>query len=349
MNVRFEFGTNNRGSHKFIQSTGEPFKSMVTEMSLLITNQYLGRNHGAKKWRKIKTAWNCNYEFPPGQKKISDPINYLIISEHVRKNKHFDPKAFNLPDLECMWLDHAVEFKLDFHKFENSGPFGLSSGDLQAHYYGKNYPIQPLLQREGRLFTSFQPQLLRRIIAERNRLIENSNESLNDDWIFDLRNLISDTISLLDVALNQLYIKAEYDPLPAWEFDAGRLGERHGRRLNDKLKWIFQITKNHLDIRLEKDSLDNLRSVRNHLMHFDPPSLVITLEEAAIWINQVIDVGKIIVKIRKAIGVDISTDLVNFLLQKEAIFVPFSQGERKPLNPNKKEDYYSSVWPNIEE
>ncbi len=345
MNIGLQIKKNDSSNHKFIQSSNKPLNGMITEVSLLVTNQYLHKNLSAKIWRKEKKTWNVNYEFPPGQKLISFPINYILISESIRNHGYFDYKKFNLPELSCMWLDHSTDMKLDFHMHDNSGTLGIASGDLQAHYYGNNYPIHPTLKREGHLYTSFQPQLIKRIISEREKLIQNSDKSLTDDWVFDLRNLISDTISLIDIAFTQFYIKAEYDPLPGWKFDKNKLGVRHGRRLNDKFKWIFQITGKELNIESEVKSLDNLRILRNHLMHFDPPSLVITLEEATIWLNQIIDIGKILVKFRKAINVDISIDLINFLLQKEAIFKPYSIGKRQPLSLDLKEDYYSSVWP----
>lgn len=80
-------------------------------------------------------------------------------------------------------------------------------------------------------------------------------------------------------------------------------------------------------------------------MHFDGPSLVVTLEAAATWLNQIIDTGRILVKFRRALNVSTPINIVNNLLQEEAILVPIGEGKREPLKPNKKEDYYSSVWP----
>jgi hypothetical protein len=72
------------------------------------------------------------------------------------------------------------------------------------------------------------------------------------------------------------------------------------------------------------------------------------MEEATIWLNQIVDIGKILIKMRKALNVEVSIGLINFLLQEEAIFVPFKTGQREPLNPNRQEDYYSSTWPKIQ-
>jgi hypothetical protein len=62
--------------------------------------------------------------------------------------------------------------------------------------------------------------------------------ALTTEWFLDLRTLVSDTVSLVEITLNQLYLKAEYDPLPGWKFDREKLGNRHGRRFKDKLAWV---------------------------------------------------------------------------------------------------------------
>ncbi len=331
--------------HHFIKTTGKPVNGAITEAATLAIYQFLpGIHTSLKKWRKEKKTWNLNYEFPPGRKRISKPINYLVLSEHIRANNSFDPFLLALPDYNCHWMDDSTGMLMDFYVGDKTGELGIASGDLQKHHFGENYPIKPLLNREGRLYTTIQPQLIQRTIRKRTELIQNSNLSLTDDWIFDLRNLISDSISLLDIAFNQLYVKAEYDPLPGWKFDKEKLKERHGRRLNDKIGWVHLITGNNLNIEKERKSLDSLRELRNHFMHFDPPSLVITIEEAVIWLNQMIDIGKILIKMRQALGVAISYDLINYLLQEEAVFNPIENKNRNPVKEEKSKNYLSSTW-----
>ena len=333
--------------HKYILF-GSPKKGLNTESSFLITNYFLkdvNLNH--KQWKKEKNTWQINWEDNNRIQQQSKPINYLLISEYLRQNSHFDLNYFNLPKMECLWLDNSMNMKLNFHMHDHTGTFGLGSGNLHLQY-GNNYPIKPLLNREGSLYTSFQPQLMNRIVFTREKLISNSDKSLEDDWVFDLRTLISDTISLIDITLTQLYIKAEYDALPNWTFNKNKLGVRHGRRLDDKLKWVFQITGNNLNIENEIESLNNLKNIRNHLMHFDPPSLVITIEESVGWLNQIIDIGIILIKLRKAAKAEISANLINFILQKEAIFNPVdSSKERAPLNRESEGGYFSSTWESV--
>ncbi len=335
-------------THKFIVFSEKPKLGMVTLASSLIVNHYFKSKLSIEKMRKDKRLAKVNWETPNGEKKVSKPINYSIISGYVRLKGKFNSMEFNLPRMDCFWLDHSLDMKVNFQITDETGTFGLVSG-IPQQQYGKNYPVEPKLSREGNLFTTFQPQLVSRIIRLRANLIENSELAFTDDWIFDLRSLINDTISLLDITLNQLYIKAQYDPKPNWKFDTGKLGLRHGRRLNDKLKWIYHISGKHLNIESHKSILESLKNIRNHLMHFDPPSLVITVEEATGWLNDLIDIGVILINIRQAIGVEVSEGLINFILQKQAIFMPKNLNElRKPVGVDATEDYKSSTWPQFD-
>jgi len=235
--------------------------------------------------------------------------------------------------------------KINWHAFDSSAPEGLAVVDGNTkQQYGVKYPIVPKLVREGHSFTTLQPQLIYHISLLRNELILKSELALTDNWIFDLRTLINDTISIVEITLNQLYIKAEYDPLPTWTFDIDKLGSRYAQRFEEKLGWIFKITGNRLEAEKYLPSINNLRELRNHMMHFDPPSLVITIEEAAKWLNQIIDVGWLLIKIRQAIGAEVSIHLINFILQKEAIFNPEKYFiKRLPLGIGNA-DYKSSTW-----
>lgn len=331
-------------SHQYILTTGKPKRELNTRASFLVVDHYLkGIDQSRNRWKKDKKQYNVNWN-KNDQSQVSSPISYTKIANHLRTEKSFNPDVFNLPPMMCFWMDHSLDMKIDVHMTDHTGTLGLRSGVPQQQF-GENYPIDLNLQREGHLFTSFQPQLINRIIFQRKRLIENSNQSLFDEWVFDLRTLISDTISLLDITLNSLYIKAEYDPLPTWNFDLETLGSRYGRRLSDKMKWVYQISGNFLNIESERESLESLRQLRNHLMHFDPPSLIITLEEATLWLNQVIDIAVILVKIREALGIECSSGLVNLLIQEEAKFNPKDIGrKRSPFTNSYSEGYKMSTW-----
>jgi hypothetical protein len=334
--------TNN---HKYILFSDEPKKGSNTEAGFLIIDHFFYDSRPKKKWYKDKNLYIVHGKDKGGKPIDSKPLNYLEIARFIRDNGIFNAQAFNLPEIQCFWLDFSMDLKINFHVFDNTGPDGLAVMDgVPQQLYGKDYPIKPRLNREGHSFTTLQPQLLNRLMRERTNLILNSDHALEDDWFFDLRTLINDSISIIEITLNQLYIKAEYDPLPSWKFDKNSLGKKNGRRFEDKLNWIYKITGKHLNAEEYLPNCNNLRALRNHLMHFDPPSLIITIEEATNWLNQIIDVGYLLIRIRKTIGAEISQNLINFILQKEAKFNPEPRFARRLPIETGNSDYASSTW-----
>jgi len=333
--------------HKYIILSNKPIAATNTEAGFAIIYYFFGNKKSRQKWLKDKNTYNIRWLDNNGKKKISKPINYLIIAKYIRENGSFNSRDFNLPDIECYWLDNSVDISINFHKFDNGSKEALTIEDgTPSKQFGNKYPIKPRLDREGHFFTTFQPQLIRRVINNRKLLIENSRNALHSDWILDLRTIINDTISLIEITLNQIYIKAQFDPLPDWNFTIDKLGEKHGRRLADKLKWVRQISGNNLDIEAERGSLDELRKLRNHFNHFDPPSLVVTLEEATNWLNQIIEIGFILLKIRKTMGIKVSSHLINFILQRKAIFNPEPAFTKRLVLNSERNGYLSSTWKN---
>lgn len=332
-------------NHQYITFSEKAKSGSNSEVSKRIISNYCPKVQTLKKWKKDTRYFTIKWTDCNKKEQISKPTNYIEIAKFIRENGYFDNKYYNLAPLECFWLDISLDAKIDFHIFDQGSPnaFAIRDGVSQQQY-GKDYPIHQMLSREGHAYTSLQSQLMKRIVSMRTALIKNSNKALTDDWFFDLRSLINDTISLVEITLTQFYIKAEYDPLETWNFDKEQLGERHGRKFNDKLNWIYKITGNDINAELFMPSFTFLRELRNHMMHFDPPSLIVTLEEATVWLNYIIDVGYLLIKIRDAIGAEVSIQLLNFILQKEAVFNPeecFSK--RLPITDNA--DYASSNWP----
>jgi hypothetical protein len=331
--------------HQYIILSDKPRPGSISEASLLVSNQAFNKKMSIAQWRKDKQLYNIHGKDIANNDITSLPINYLEIAKFIRENGHFDSEIFKLPVFKCFWLDSTLEAKINWHTHDTEEEILTIADGFTKQIYGEDYPITPKLTREGHTYTSLQPQLLERVIRYRIKLINNSVDALTDDWFFDLRTLISDTISLIEITLHQIYIMAQYNPLPGWKFDLDKLGVRHGRKFEDKLGWIYKISGNHLNAELYVGSVNNLRELRNHMMHFDPPSLVITIEEATNWLNQIIDVGWLLIKIRKAMGAELSVPLINFILQKEAIFNPEPHfANRLPIGSGNG-DYKSSTWP----
>lgn len=332
--------------HKYITYQGnKPKNGVITEIALVIVEYYFKQKRPVTQWRRDNRTYTIDWATERNDIRKSNPFNYVLIAEQLRQNGQFKPEYFNLPPFECYWLDKSAGLSINFHKTDDGSTHALTVSDgTPAVQFGEHYPILPKLDREGHFFTTFQPFLLSRVIKARSELVEGSDKALDVEWILDLRTLINDAFSLIEITLNQIYIKAQFDPMPGWKFDATVLGDKQGQRFTDKLKWIRQITGNNLDIEKEKKGLETLRELRNHFNHFDPPSLVVTIEEASKWLNYVIDIGIILFKMRKALGVNQSIPLFNFMLQREVIFNPepaFSK--RAPLD-SKRAGYLSSTW-----
>jgi len=335
--------------HYFFKFDEKPISGSITEVSTLLTNHFLKDiKKNMTQWKTGNQTYIVSWPDNAGVTQKSKPISYKVFSQKIRESGAYNHTEFNLPKIECYWLDNSVDLSMNFHKFDAGGKEALTVKDgTPEKQFGPEYPIKPQLDREGHFFTTFQPQLIKKIIQRRSDLINNSHLATDPDWVMDLRYLINDIFSLIDITLNQFYIKAKYDLQAGWTFDESKLGGKNGRRLMDKLKWIHQITGKNLDYEPEKDSLRRLKEVRNHFNHFDPPSLVITLEEAEIWLNDVIVLGLLLIRIRKTINVTISDELANLVIQKKAKFVPQAAfSERLPLD-SKKNGYYSSQWVSI--
>ncbi|MNJ86026.1 hypothetical protein D3C87_35080 [compost metagenome] len=333
-------------NHKFVIKDSSPLNGLNTEMAFVIVETLLKEvSNNRKQWKKDNHTYTLDWnDYITGKSECSKSVNYKIVAELLRKKGLYDPKDLNLPPLECLWLDKSVDLSINFHKFDPGKKNAVTMKDgTPKLQFGEDYPITPSLDREGQFFTTLHPQLIKRLIRDRTNLIKNSDLALDNDWILDLRTLVNDSISLVDITLNSFYIKAEFSPKENWSFDKSIIGKRIGRRLFDKIKWVKLITGENLNIESEKQSLIRLKNFRNHLNHFDPPSLAISIEEAVELLNDVLQVGVILKKMRDCFGELVSTDLMNLLLQKKALFNPLPDfAKRLPIN--NEHGYQSSTW-----
>lgn len=333
--------------HNFYEyEPNKPGRVIVREMAQRICNAYLNSNHSISKLKKIKRVTvNC-LDPSSGRTWVSNEISYDLIHDYLQGNDKFNHSDFNLFELKCNWLDSAVEMSLPQH---------VVGSDLKAVAFrlplpfGKNFPLIPALDREGVLYNSFQNSLAKRIIALHHRLIENSNEFQTYDWLYDLINLISNCVSLVDITMNQFYIKAEFDPMPNWNFDKSIVGDRTNRRIKDKLHWVKQITGFPLDnIAAEMTSLIILKNVRNHSQHFDPPCFGFSLEDAAKWLNMVGDIGSLLSKIRDKIRSQINEQIIEMILLPKVLFRGQVTFNRDRI-PQSDSGYITTCWKNHEE
>jgi hypothetical protein len=334
------------GLHKFIQRTSsKPRVAEVNQISADILNCYTKQKLTVTKYKKLgrlKLSWSDQQ----GNNETTVSLNE--ITAFVMDNRTFDPKAFGLPAFPNNWLDGTVALA------KPDGPIVSTDGtrylpfDLPAHFCPDS-PVVPCLDREGLIFSSFQHAIFKNIVRLHLKVVDECDSAFDlsePNWIHDLRFLINECVTAIDMTLNQLYLRAKFSTKlpPGWHFDEKTAGPRHGVRMMEKFCWIFQITGNHLEYAgKEKDSFRFLKDLRNHINHFDPPCFCCAMEEVADWLNKISDIGRLLLKIRAAMGVHINPGIIEIITLPCVHFVPKHQGVgRLPIRPDI--GYGSSTW-----
>lgn len=340
-----ELGYTKQMDHKYLKIGTERITGVIGFIGEALSSHYVP-NIPFNKFKIDTRRVTITYSDLNGSKKTSLPFNYRDLTDTLRKNGRFNPHELNLSHYECFWMDFSTNVRQQFYLSDETSSGIVRDGTPQQQY-GKSFPIKPAIDREGFIITTFSPQLTRKIQQTRIDLVETSDKIFEFEWLYKLKDLVNDVISLLDITLLQIYTKAQFDPLQSWKtFDRSKIGEKHNRRLMDKIKWVKLISGKSANLERELISIKILKEVRNHLNHFDPPTFAVTFEEAADWMNQVLDVVFALCKIRRAIGVELSSDLINLAIQKKVFFNPESDfSVRKPQN-NMLSGYQTSIWPN---
>lgn len=261
----------------------------------------------------------------------------------VVRSCDFDTAAMGLPPMGSLTL------RSDFHYSHNLPPITDHTGTLKVRAVGSlgpHFPLIPTLDREGMIFTSFDGVLYSSVLELRARLVDQSAGMILEGprWFNDLRLLVNDVVSAVEIALTYLYQLAEHAPKPGWRFDPSRLGVRHGRRMEDKLRWVEAITSHPLNAPAPRAAFKELRELRNHLNHFDPPCIAYSVDDAAHWLNLVPAVGELLWEIKKCMHEPLSRDLVRWLLLR-----PVAVLARDPSRPRPAQlpatGYASTRWP----
>jgi len=309
------------------------------------------------KWKNCKSI-NFQWEYNGGIKRRT--IKYYTIVESLKRNRKYDFTELNLPKLPVSWIDKTIEYCMPFYAPCNQDETSLTT-ELGTNF-GNKYPIKPNIDREGLISGGLINLVERNLLIYRNELIQNSRYifNLSDGiWFGKLLCYLNLLVSSFDVTMISFYNKAKYDEIARkqlkWNFDESVIGSTITTRINDKLRWVHQITGNLLpDISKELDTFNSIRVVRNHLNHFDPPVFACTIEDNAKWINCIYDIAILLAKIRESINANISEPLIEILLQKPVAFEPFDPGKIRHAQTNsgykscfiyeKPKDPVSVVW-----
>ena len=323
---------------------GPPPEDLVRSVSAAVMNLFLSASRTHKLWMKggrranRELRWGKNQEF-------SLSLTYEGLVDDLRKHGELDAKKY--PPLPGSWLDASVELKIHQHapclQDETHLRFELPPS------LGDKFPVVPRIDREGIAMSAVQRFVISSVTRTRERLVRNSPLLFSEQWVDWMETLfahLNAVVSTVDSTMTHIYYKSKYDPLPGWpSFDEDRLGKPYGRRLLDKLDWVQIITGERFDGENSgRSSLALLKTVRNHIQHFDPPGLTFTTEDVSRWLNMSRDVASLLREIRRIVRQPLSRELIKWLLVPDVTFVVrFPSKKRFPQPANL--GYGSCRWP----
>jgi hypothetical protein len=332
-------------SHRFIRYKDELLLTAdASKLAAYVLNRWLNQDFGVSKLRRLSPL-ELTLVVDGQARELRIRFDDLV--DHIRTTRSFRAEEFGLPRLESDWLDYSIGMAKPDAPIATTDYSEFMKIAL-ALPFGEGFPLQPCIDREGAMYASFQIPIQQNITTLHQRLVSNSHQttSLENAWRNDLRMLVNESVSLIDITLHQLYFMAQYrGPERGWRFDPDKLGPRHGQRLKDKLAWIGQITGRPLDNAAEElKAFHRLRAVRNHFNHFDPPCVAYTVEDVVGWLNDVPVVGRLAWKIRERANAQLSTHLVEVIALPRAEFVPRDPNLPRVPQPNDV-GYRSVIWP----
>lgn len=322
-------------------SCSRPRIGRVKEIVTCYLNNATNEENTSSSWEK-KGRFVVNWQEETkrdGQKclepRTSVPFSFSELCSHVRNIGKIDAKALTLP-VPSSWLDAQIIMAKNFHAPSNSGPDHLVVSLTPG--ISSLTPFASTLDREGVAYSNMQRFLTSAILDYRKILVESSNRMLaTDSWyLMQLSAYLNSCVALIEVTLNSIYYKAKYehDKL-GWNFDEAKLGSVRQGRLSNKFEWIGKITRKPLhDATPERLAFARLKSVRNHLHHFDPPIFAFTIEEISSWLNLADSVATLLWKIRRKIGVPLSFEHIGLLLAPLVEFVPHDPGKKRHEQPS---------------
>lgn len=314
------------------------------QTAVVILRAYFGGPTTITRWRKagrMTTPWQDTN----GIRQESQPITFDELTDYLLEHRSFTASAFNLPPLLSRWLDASVEMSPQFHAPGVERPDVALTFEVTPAISSK-FPLVPALDREGRAFSSFQLVLLKALMRLRTLLVDQSEQLFSgEEWLDALFNYLNTAVACVDNTLHQIYYRAKYEGASSgWRFDETKLGKTHDRRLRDKIAWVGQITGRAVDnCRDEVNAFVELKDVRNHLNHFDPPVLAFSIEDVARWLNSAGAIADLLLEIRNRVGEPPCEALVSLLLAPTVAWIPHDPGKRR-VPQRRGTGYSSTCW-----
>lgn len=260
------------------------------------------------------------------------------IASSIAKNKDWLPGLFSLPHAKISYFDSSMDMG------SGTAGFGMS---ITSNQFGPNFPIKPKISGEaGAITSSFQKFITNNIFKLHKRIVSGSNAhnaaAMPDtDWFNDIRLLINECVSLIDIHLHTLYNIAKFNgSVHNLLFDESTFGYAYNRRLKDKFSWLNLSTQKNFNCDQKiMQSFNTLREIRNHLNHFDPPCFAYTIIDIEKWLNCVPDIGRLSWQIRNHLQQPLNNNLIKIIALPKVI----SKVKKKPTDES--HGYNSCKWP----
>jgi hypothetical protein len=348
-----------------IEDPRPPNIEKTRELVKILLNQYTNTTLPIKKWRRLPAFvvnWLENGKAP--RQSVQLRFDWLV--DHLIKNRKLQHQQLGLGPPEKVranWMDSDVTFWGHYAPTSNDGTPNTLTIVLPTRF-GPEFPVSLVLEREGFATTSPQLHLQRGLLLARARILQEAPLLVPQKYdpskgehaqmrmggnppLAALMEFFNLWVTVVDITLTQAYYAGFY--LPSEEtglnFRPTLMGPVTGRRVSDKLKWVHALSGKHLDANAELKTFIELKGVRNHLAHFDPPCFSVTIDDIAGWLSKVPDLAWLLIKIRSCLNLPISGHIIQMAMAPPVIAVPRDPNhERHP----QREDvgYASSTWRN---
>jgi len=317
---------------------------------------------GTKKWQKLK-PFTIDWKDRQGRHQQSSSLRFDWLVDHLRKHRKLRHDDLGLPTPERTrrnWMDADETYWGHYAPTSNGGTPNTATRTLKMAL-GQHFPVAPGIDREGFATSSPQLHLQRGLLLARARVLQEApllvpqridrekNEHVQFRFggnppLAALMEFFNLCVSIVDITLIQAYYAGYYAPEESGlTFSEHAMGPATGRRVWDKLKWVRLLSGNDLNAPKEMKAFKQLKGIRNHLAHFDPPCFSVTVEDLAGWLSKVPDLAWLLIKIRQCLGLPVSGHIIQMALCPSIVAVP--RDPKTTRHPQRSDvGYLSSTW-----
>lgn len=349
-----------------IENPQPPDLLKTQELAKIIVEQYTNKQQGLKKWRQMRPfviEWTENVKKQGPQARQSVPLNFDALVNHLIAHRGIDYQRLGLgrpEQSQANWMDTDITTWGHYAPTSNNGTPNTLTMQLQMAL-GPEFPVSPAIDREGFATTSLQLHLQRGLLRSRERLLQEASSFVPQSFdrakgehaqlivggnppLAALMEFFNLCVSIVDITLMQAYYAGFYaSASTGLTFRESVMGAATGRRVSDKVKWVRALSGNDLNAFSEIKVFNELKAVRNHLAHFDPPCFSATIDDVASWLSKVPDLAWLLIKIRRCLKVPISGPIIKMALCPLVTFIP--RDPKHVRHPQRNDaGYLSSTW-----